>query len=203
MVHPTTTHASELAEVVAHEVLRLQRIVDDLLLLSRIDEGTLAIHAGDVDLAELVANEAARLRAATGLEVDAEVDPAEVHGDPEHLDRLLRNLTDNATRHARARVALSLHTVDGAVTLAVDDDGAGIPETERERVFDRFVRLDEARDRDSGGTGLGLSIVREIATAHGATVSAAAAPGGGARFEVRFRASPRPEDVPSRIVRHG
>jgi signal transduction histidine kinase len=186
MVHPTTANASELAEVVSYEVLRLQRIVDDLLLLSRIDEGTLAMSTTNVDLADLVAAEAARLRAATQLEVRTDIEPAGVSGNAEQLDRLLRNLTDNAVRHANARIALSLHAADGVVSLAVDDDGASIPEDERTRVFGRFVRLDEARDRDSGGSGLGLAIVREIATAHGATATASRSPLGGARFEVIF-----------------
>ena len=82
---------------------------------------------------------------------------------------MIRNLTDNATRHARTTIVLSLRERDGEVVLHVDDDGAGVDDAERERIFDWFVRLDEARDRDSGGSGLGLAIVREMATFHGGT----------------------------------
>jgi signal transduction histidine kinase len=79
---------------------------------------------------------------------------------------------------------------DGGVVLTVDDDGAGVAEADRERVFDRFVRLDEARARDAGGSGLGLAIVREIVRVHGGAVSATASPLGGARFVVHLPAGP-------------
>jgi signal transduction histidine kinase len=102
---------------------------------------------------------------------------------------VVRNLTENAVRHARGAVALSLQETERLVELIVDDDGPGIPAGDRARVFDRFVRLEEARDRESGGAGLGLAIVREIASAHGAAVTVSDSPLGGARFEVRF---PRP-----------
>jgi signal transduction histidine kinase len=92
---------------------------------------------------------------------------------------------DNAARHARSRVVL---TLTGAGVLIVEDDGAGIPESERERVFERFVRLDEARGRDAGGSGLGLAIVREIVVAHGGTVTVGASAHGGARFTVTLTA---------------
>jgi len=107
-----------------------------------------------------------------------------VDGDPDALSRIVRNLVDNAARHAAGRVALSLGEEDGRVVLTVDDDGPGIPEADRERVFERFVRLDGARARDDGGSGLGLAIVAELVAAHGGTVVAAANPLGGARVEV-------------------
>jgi signal transduction histidine kinase len=177
----------ELADVVLEEDLRLQRIVEDLLLLARIDEGTAKLRADPVDLDDVVLEEAARLRASTGLAVDAAgVSGGRVRGDRDRLGRLVRNLTENAARAARTAVVLSLREEDAAVVLAVEDDGPGIAPADRERVFDRFVRLDEARDRDAGGSGLGLAIVREVAGLHGGTVAALDGALGGARLEVRL-----------------
>jgi signal transduction histidine kinase len=101
---------------------------------------------------------------------------------------MLRNLGDNAARHARTRVAFSLTEGDGHVVLRVDDDGPGIPAAARSRVFERFARLDDARSRDVGGTGLGLAIVAEIVAAHDGTVTADGASIGGARLEVHLPA---------------
>jgi signal transduction histidine kinase len=94
------------------------------------------------------------------------VRPARVVGDAEHLRRMLRNLTDNAARHARGVVSMTVRTEADRVVLHVADDGSGVLPAERERVFDRFVRLDDSRSRGAGGSGLGLAIVREIVTAH-------------------------------------
>jgi signal transduction histidine kinase len=190
LTHPETADLEGLAEVVLEENLRLQRIVEDLLLLSRIDEGTLRLREEPVDLDDLVLDEAARLRASTGLRIDAErVSAGRVRGDRERLGRLVRNLAENAARHARSAVALSVGHDGEGVILAVEDDGPGIPTTERERVFERFVRLDEARERDAGGSGLGLAIVREVARLHGGSATASEARLGGARLEVRLPAA--------------
>ena len=94
-----------------------------------------------------------------------------VAGDPAGLRRVLANLLDNAVRHAGSAVAVTVSTVDGVVTVTVADDGAGIPAADRDRVFDRFTRLDAGRGRDFGGAGLGLAIVRELVRAHGGTVA--------------------------------
>jgi signal transduction histidine kinase len=117
------------------------------------------------------------------VEVGA-VSAARVDGDPAGLRRILRNLGDNAARHAGARVSFALVERDGAAVLAVDDDGPGIPPADRERVLERFVRLDDARARDAGGSGLGLAIVAELVAAHGGTIAIAASPLGGARIQV-------------------
>jgi signal transduction histidine kinase len=112
-------------------------------------------------------------------------------GDPDQLNRLVRNLLDNAVRHARAKVSVTV-TTDGAHTALIEvaDDGPGIPTADRERVFDRFVRLQSARTRhhgDATGTGLGLSIARDITTAHGGSITVADTPDGpGALFVVRL-----------------
>ena len=101
---------------------------------------------------------------------------------------MVRNLVDNAARHADTALAVAVRDTGAGVELTVEDDGQGIPEDQRERVFDRFVRLDEARARDAGGSGLGLAIVREIVTAHGGTVVVSSSALGGARFVVRLPA---------------
>ena len=185
LTHPDGTAVEELAEVVLEEDLRLQRVVEDLLLLTKIDEGTLRLRTEPVDLDDLVFEEAARLRASTQLQIDTSaVSVGRVFGDRGQLTRLLRNLTDNAARHSRGTVALSLRQDDGVAVLNVDDDGDGIPPSDRERIFQRFVRLEEARDRDSGGSGLGLAIVHAIVGAHGGDVALRTAPGAGTTVEL-------------------
>lgn len=186
--HPQSADARELASGVHEEALRLQRIVEDLLFLARADEHGLQPAAEPVDLDDLVLEDAARLRATTRLLIDtAAVSAGRVAGDSAHLRRLIRNLTDNAARHARGTVALSVAEAGGdGVVLGVEDDGPGIPEPDRRRVFERFVRLDEARAREAGGSGLGLAIADEIARAHGGDVTIRDGMLGGARVEVRL-----------------
>lgn len=179
--YPDRMTTAELAEAIADEGGRLERIVRGMLVLARADEGSLRRGDESVDLDDLVLPEVQRLRASTDLRVEASVDPARVRGDADMLGQVVRNLVDNAARHARSQVRLTL--VENGV-LTVEDDGDGIPESERERVFERFVRLDEARNRDAGGSGLGLAIVREIVTAHGGTVTVTRSALGGARFTV-------------------
>jgi signal transduction histidine kinase len=188
--HPDGTSIKELAEVVLEEDVRLQGLVEDLLLLTKMDEGSLRIRSETVDLDDLLFEDADRLRATTNLRIDtSRVSAGRVSGDKDQLAKLVRNLTDNATRHAHNIVALTLREQDGEVVLTVDDDGDGIHPSERERIFERFVRLEEARDRDSGGSGLGLAIVAEIAAAHAAKVAVVEGLENGARFEVRFPSS--------------
>jgi signal transduction histidine kinase len=189
--HPEESDIREFAQIVLEEDARLQWLVEDLLLLTRLDEGTLELRAEPVDLDDLMFEEAARLRSATELRIDVgAVSAGRVLGDREKLGRLIRNLTDNAARHARTTIALSLAERNGEVVLGVDDDGAGIDDAEREHIFDRFVRLDEARDRDSGGSGLGLAIVREVAAFHGGSVAIMDSELGGTEFEVRLPGHP-------------
>jgi len=188
--HPDRVTAGELSDAILDEGARLERLVDGMLTLARSDEHGLTAARRPVDLDDVVLAEVRRLRASTALRIDASaVGAARIDGDPALIAGLVRNLVDNAARHATAAVAVELVESAGAVVLAVDDDGDGIPASERERVFDRFVRLDDARARESGGSGLGLSIVREIATAHGGAVTVHESALGGARFEVRLPAS--------------
>lgn len=185
LAHPGATTAAELAETVLAEDLRVQRLVEDLLLLARVDEGSLELHRRQVDLDDLVFEEANRLRAETALAIDTSaVSAARVLADPDSLRRVLRNLGDNAARHARSRLAFALASSAAGARLTVEDDGPGIPVADRERIFERFVRLDDARARDNGGSGLGLAIVGELVAATGGTVRVVESGLGGARFEI-------------------
>ncbi|WP_307500773.1 cell wall metabolism sensor histidine kinase WalK [Clavibacter sp. B3I6] len=188
-IHPDRTSLAELADVVLAEGARQQDLVDALLVLSRLDEGA-ALDRRHVDLDDVALEEIARLRARTGVRVDGSgIAAARVAGDARLLALAVRNLAENAARHAASTVAVSTAASADGVVLAIDDDGRGIPATERERVLDRFVRLDEGRDRDSGGSGLGLAIVRAVAEAHGGSVAIADAPGGGTRVVLRLPAA--------------
>jgi signal transduction histidine kinase len=187
LAHPQQSHVQELAEVVLEEDVRLQRLVENLLLLTRMDERTVKLRMAPVDLDDILLEEAQRLRSTTSLRIRTDgVSAGRVAGDFAQLQKLVRNVTENAARHARSTVELSLTEADGEVLLRVDDDGKGIPQPERKRVFERFVRLDEARTRDSGGSGLGLAIVAEIAAAHGGSVAALEGPLGGVRIETHL-----------------
>jgi signal transduction histidine kinase len=150
------------------ELNRLASLVDDLLLLARADERGLARPRREVDLDDILDAERIRLQGTTSLRISATIAPVKVFGDRAQLARLVRNLTDNAVRHAKASLSLSLRVENDRAVLAVADDGPGIPVADRERVFHRFVRLDEARSGSSGG--LGLAIVAEITSIHGGTV---------------------------------
>lgn len=187
LAHPDGTSSRDLAGLVLAEDLRLQRLVEDLLLLTRMDEGAADDRKTIVDLDDIMLHEIDRLRRATGVTVDAgRVSAGRVRGNANRLSRMVGNLLDNAARHARDKVAVALFEQGGEVVLQVDDDGPGIPPAARGRVFERFVRLEEARDRDSGGTGLGLAIVAEVAAHQGGAATALASPLGGARFEIRL-----------------
>lgn len=187
LAHPDRTSTPELAGTVLTESLRVQDLVEDLLLLARSDEDSARLRRRPVDLDDLVFDEARRLRTTTALRVDtAAVSAGQVAGDAAALRRVLRNVGDNAARHAGGRIGFSLAERDGEVVLAVEDDGPGIPAADRERVLERFVRLDDARARDAGGSGLGLAIVAALVAAHGGTVVVGAATVGGARIEIHL-----------------
>ena len=188
LAHPDRMTAQELADVVLAEQQRMQSLVEDLLLLARADEHV-PLSRAPVDLDDLAFEEGHRLRSTTSKRVDTSgVGAARVQGDADALRRVVRNLGENAARHASSRVDIALADLGDDVVLTVDDDGPGIPESERERVLQRFVRLDEARSRDDGGSGLGLSIVDEVVRAHGGSMSITQSPLGGARIQVTLPA---------------
>ena len=157
---------------VLDETINLQHLVDDLLQLARSDEGLADSEFDPVDLDDIVLREARRLRERARVVVDTRsVSAAHISGDARQLTRAVRNLLDNAERHASSTVTITLAEVDGQVRLTVADDGDGIPLEARQLIFERFARLDDARTRDAGGTGLGLAIVRDIIQRHGGTVT--------------------------------
>jgi signal transduction histidine kinase len=166
------------------EAYRMQALLEDLLTLARADERALDLRSDEVRLDEIAMSEADRLRRETRLDVHTDITPTTLIGDQGAILRVVRNLVDNATRHAAGRVDIEVTRRVSAAILVVGDDGSGIPESERRRVFDRFVRLDSDRARSRGGTGLGLSIVADIVAAHGGTVVVAGPAGGGTRVVV-------------------
>lgn len=187
--YPDRVSREELADVVLAEGARLEDLVEGMLVLTRADEKGLGLHLARVDLAQLARHEAPLAPAHPGVRIEvsaAAVVP--VSADVGMLRRVVRNLTANAARHARSRVTVAAGADAHGPWLTVDDDGPGIPIADRERVFERFVRLDDARSRDAGGSGLGLAIVREIVLAHGGSVVVDASSLGGARFVVRLPA---------------
>ena len=168
--HPGTASQSMLEGSVV-EVNRLSQLVEDLLTLARLDEGMLRLRPADVDLDDLVFAQAERLRAQGKVDVSVKgVSAARVRGDEVQLARVVANLSDNAHRYARSRIEFATVEQADFFDLVVSDDGPGVPWFERERIFERFVRLDTARSHEGTGAGLGLAIVREIVTAHGGEV---------------------------------
>jgi signal transduction histidine kinase len=175
------------AERVLAEDARLEQAVADLVELARLDEDSPRAELGEVDLDEVVLEECARPHR---VPVDTTgVSGGRVHGRRDALARTVRNLVDNAARHADAHVRVTLQTADDTVELVVVDDGPGIAEADRTRVFERFTRLDEGRARDAGGMGLGLAVVKATVERHGGTVAVDAAEPHGARFVVRLPAA--------------
>jgi signal transduction histidine kinase len=179
--------------VVRTEIDRMARLVEDLLLLAH-ESGFL--RPEPIDLPEFLNGIVVGLRPTAAdrrLEL-GEVLPIVLDADPDRIAQALRNLLRNAVVHTEpgGLVRLSAHGRGDRVRLIVDDDGPGIPAEDRERVFDRFARLDVSRARDGGGTGLGLSIVKLIAEAHGGAVWAERSPEGGARFVLELSTAPPP-----------
>ncbi|WP_193318265.1 sensor histidine kinase [Nonomuraea phyllanthi] len=194
-LHPDQTDLADLFERALSDVARLEGIVADLLLVAQVGASTAAEHE-TLDLAELVRAELSRWP--DGVEIEPALQPeATVDAVRGHINRLLANLLANAQRHSRQRIWVEVRRDGDTVELAVSDDGAGIPEADRERVFDQFVRLDTARSRDKGGTGLGLAIARRIAMAHGGTLTVEESCVGGARFVLRLPAADAPSALPA------
>ena len=168
---------------------RLENIVSDLLELARVETGAPAVRKR-VDLTELVATEFSDHRRYPGLRTHTS-EPVHVEANRLRIVRVLTNLVTNAERHAQGRIDLYVgHEGDSAV-VEVHDDGSGVPEQDRERVFERFSRLAESKERDPGGSGLGLPISREIVQVHGGTLTAGHSDLlGGALFTVRLPLAP-------------
>lgn len=185
LTYPEQSDLADTIATAARQTRRLHALAEDLLLLARLDSTSAPAPSTAVDLAALAATVTTdyvpRLR--DGLALHCQTDaPAPVLAVPEQLERVLRNLLDNALRHAQQRIDVAVHTIAGPsdgpagtcgrmVVLTVRDDGPGIPTAHQHRVFERFTRLDDSRARDAGGAGLGLAIAREIAARNQATLT--------------------------------
>lgn len=181
LAHPEKADWPGVADRLLSDHRRLERLTADLLSLARVDEHLPEAGVEVVDLAEVVAIE---LESA-GLGTDADLQSVQVLGSAPHLARLVHNLMDNAERYGRHRIVVRLTKQGRHAVLTVDDDGPGVPEADRARIFERFTRLDESRAR-TGGVGIGLALVQRVAEWHGGGVTVDDAPVGGARFEVRL-----------------
>jgi signal transduction histidine kinase len=187
LAHPRATDWRDTARDLLEENRQMERLVADLLFVARTDDTATPAPSAPVDLHEIVLDEAARFAGTNGVRIDTTcVSSGFVLGRADDLTRAVRNLLDNADRHANSAVTIELADDGGIVTLAVEDDGPGIPPEHRDRIFDRFARLDDARTRNANGTGLGLAIVKEIVEHHRGSVTVHDRTDGpsGARFVV-------------------
>lgn len=173
----------DMQQTVLNESSRMQSLVEDLLTLAKVDSHQLQLDVQDVDLEDVLDAEIKRLRTVSSLQINAELEPTRVRGDERRLMQVFRNLMDNAARHAKSTIMVGMERRPGEVVVTVDNDGEIISPEDRNRVFERFARLDASRSSDGGGSGLGLAITREIMVAHGGTVLAAESDGW-CRFQV-------------------
>jgi two-component system OmpR family sensor kinase len=191
--HPSPQEVRHVEGIVRTEIDRMARLVEDLLLLAHAGEDGF-LRAEPIDLPEFLNGIADGMRPTVAdrrLELGA-VPPIVLDADPDRIAQALRNLLGNAVAHVEpgGLARLSAEASGDRVRLIVDDDGPGVPAEERERIFDRFARLDASRARDGGGAGLGLSIVKVIAAAHGGAVWVERSPEGGARFVLELSSTP-------------
>ncbi|SHT72244.1 putative two-component histidine kinase [Mycobacteroides abscessus subsp. bolletii] len=184
--HPEVFDKTLVQTALLPEAHRMQSLVEDLLLLARADEHGLPMRRTEIDLDDLASDEVTRLKRETSLQISGQLAAVKVTGDALGLARVLRNLADNAARHARSQVSIVVRADADNAYLQVCDDGPGIPVAERDRVFERFVRLDADRSRHGGGSGLGLAIVAEIVAAHKGAVDISGREGGGTVLTVRL-----------------
>ncbi|WP_262704256.1 MULTISPECIES: sensor histidine kinase [Streptomyces] len=195
LAYPERTDWPAAATTAARQTRRLQALAEDLLLLARLDTRIPTTDPETVDLTALASRLTEQYplteRPLT-LTCDSTT-PAHVHGNPDEYERLLRNLIDNAARHAAHRIQITVRNQNAWVVLTVHDDGPGVPAEDAERIFERFVRLDDARSRDHGGTGLGLAIARDLAHRHRGTLTLAPRTLG-ACFQLRLPQAPAPAE---------
>ena len=179
-------------ETIRDNAWRMQRIVDDLLDLSRIESGGWQPNVTDVDVAPIVASvfaDVGERAASRGLSLVSDVAPdaATVRADPTALRQVVVNLVQNAVQYtSRGSITLRTRRADGGVRVEVADTGIGIPPEHLPRIFERFYRVDAGRSREQGGTGLGLAIVRHLVEAHAGHVDAASLPGAGTTISALF-----------------
>lgn len=184
LAHPDSANWVKVAGDANAEAIRMQKLVDDLLQIARLDESPEERdkRSHRVDLDDIVRTESASLRhARVGL---SKVAPVRVWGVEQEIRRIVRNLLENAERYGDGRVEVRLSQTGGVARLEVEDDGPGISPRDRERVFERFTRLEESRSRSGGGAGLGLGLTRGLVNAHGGGIHIEDAEIGGARAVV-------------------
>ncbi|WP_427917254.1 sensor histidine kinase [Streptomyces sp. cg40] len=195
LAYPDRTDWPAAATTAARQTRRLQALAEDLLLLARLDTRTPAVRPETVDLTALASRLTEQYPLAERpltLTCDSTA-PVHAHGNPDEFERLLRNLIDNAARHAVHRIQITVRNEDDWIVLTVHDDGPGVPPEDAERIFERFVRLDDARSRHDGGTGLGLAIARDLAHRHRGTLTLTPRTLG-ACFQLRLPQAPAPAE---------
>jgi two-component system phosphate regulon sensor histidine kinase PhoR len=182
-------HRARFVEIIQEHAERLTRLTDDLLKLSKIEAGQIPVELRKVNAAELIAScvETARFAAEKKQQkIDVRCGPGlpAIKGDAGRLRDVLQNLLDNAVQYTPrgGNIMVSADAADGELVFTVADNGIGIPQTEHQRIFERFYRVDEARSRDVGGTGLGLSIAKHIVESHGGRIWVESAVGQGSKF---------------------
>jgi len=170
--NPDEANWPEVADVVTREGRRLNQLIDDLFWLTRHDEKHIEQKFLEVDIDDVLFEEAQRVRAMSDFRVDvADVSPTRVLGDPALLKRMVRNVVDNALRYVDDQLIFGCAYDGDDVVVRIANDGEAVDVATSDMLFQRFVRADSARDRSSGGTGLGLSIVQSIAELHGGSVA--------------------------------
>ncbi len=180
-----------ISDIISEETSRMRYLVEDLLTLANANDGGLRLNSEEVDLDDVVDRETRSLRATSTHLITVDLTPARITGDARRVGQALRNVLDNANRHARSQIQINLTTVAGGAgaLITVDNDGDPVPEADRRRIFERFVRLDESRSREGGGSGLGLAIAEGIMSAHHGSIRTTQSPTGGCRFELAFPAA--------------
>jgi signal transduction histidine kinase len=191
MHHPDSADWWQVAGDVLGQNQRMEQLVSGLLLLARSDEGSLIEAREPTDLAGVVETAVDQFPL-DGPAIRVDSRPALVGVPPVYAERMIANLVDNARRFAATTVSVTVDSAAGPggmyAEVRVADDGPGVPEADRARIFERFVRLDSARDRGEGGFGLGLAIVADLSRFYGGSIEVGAASGGGAEFILRLPA---------------
>ncbi len=202
--YPDRTNWPEVVRGALGDAERLDQLTEDLLLLADLDNHTPSA-SRTVELGTLAHKAVAQARrhAPDSVQIDCPAsDNVTVHGDARQLERLLRNLLDNAVRHARSHVLVTVSAHAATALIEVSDDGPGIPAEHREKIFERFTRLDASRNRTSGGTGLGLAIAREVTHHHRGTLTLSEQPPvAGAHFVAALPLAPDTAPTPDATAR--
>ncbi|WP_370377576.1 sensor histidine kinase [Catenulispora sp. GAS73] len=204
LAHPDAAPWPTIAQRAVEQARRLEDLTQQLLALAKTDDRQLAARARPVEITRLLDDiRATSTTTATSttagdapIAIAVTAAPGSIVGDPNHLERMFRNIIDNAVRYAHSVVDVTGEAEEDRIRVLIDDDGPGIPVEDRERVFNRFVRLDESRDRHTGNAGLGLAIAREIVAAHHGRIAISESPQGGTRVTVELPREQAGTDAP-------